>query len=108
MAIFGFLNSYIQSFTWTKARDTRNGCLLCDFKDKSGTFNGHDITIPGQGTIKAYSNKDGTKRTTEVADMIKLAVNHWRATKQRVLYVSKIRSWMRDSAEIKSRIPNCP
>ena len=91
-----------------KARDTHNGCLFCDFKDNSGTFNGQDIIIPGQGTIKAYSNNDNSRRTTEVADMIKLAINYWRATKERVLNVSKIRSWMNDSGEFKRRIPNCP
>ena len=40
--------------------------------------------------------------------MIKLAVNHWRATKERVLQVSKIRSWMNDNTEIQLSIPQCP
>jgi len=91
-----------------KARDTKTGAPFCDFKDNSGTFNGNSLVIPGQGRIQAYKNHAGSSRTTEVADMIKLVINHWRATKNRVLEVSKIRSWMNHNSKIKNIIPKCP
>ena len=91
-----------------KARDTKTNGLFCDFKDNSGTFNGNDLHIPGKGKIEAFINRDGSARTTEVADMIRLPINYWRATKKRVLHVSQIRSWMKENAEIENSVPKCP
>ena len=103
------MSSLILKINWlVKARDSRNGGLLCDFKDNSGTFNAIHITIPGQGKINSLRNQAQNERTTEVADMIKLVVNHWRVTSERILPVSKIREFMALSSEIKASIPRCP
>ena len=104
-----FVMSFILKINWLiKARDSRNGGLFCDFKDNSGTFNAIHITIPGQGKINSLRNQAQSERTTEVADMIKLVVNHWRITDERILQVSKIRELMALSSEIKASIPRCP
>ena len=102
------LSASIKTNVSIQARDSRTRAHFCDFKDNSGTFNSETINIPGQGLIKSFANKAGDTRTTEVVGMIKLAVNHWRATDERVLQVSKIRSWMNDNNLIKSIIPPCP
>ena len=86
----------------------RNGHSFCDFKDRSGTFNGRNIEIPGVGTIPAVPNIANVWKTTEILDLIKLPINYWRTTKNRILRVSTIRSWMKDNFEIKKNIPRCP
>lgn len=39
-----------------KAKDTRTSSMVCDFKDKSSTFNGNVITIPNVGQIPVLMN----------------------------------------------------
>ena len=81
--------------------------MFCDFKDASGTFNGKNVIIPGIGEINALETYNGDIRSTEVVGLIKLAVNHWRVTKKRVLSVSKLHEWSKSNSEIKKNFPRC-
>jgi len=52
--------------------------------------------------------QNGNTRSTEVVGIIKLAVNHWRVTKQRVLPVSTLHEWRKSNTKIKNNLPTCP
>merc|ERR1719259_446246 len=91
-----------------QAKNTKTGQLFCDFKDASGTFNGKSVNIPGVGKIEPLQTQSGNIRSTEVAGLIKLAVNHWRETKQRLLPVSTLHEWRKSNTEIKNNLPSCP
>ena len=93
-----------------KARDggRKTGSLYCDFKDNSGTFNSRSVNIPGIGEILPFKNQDEDTRTTEVLGLIKLAVNHWRVTRKRVLPVSTLHEWREANHIIRQNLPSCP
>jgi len=91
-----------------QAKDTKTGQSFCDFKDASGTFNSKDVNIPGVGRITPLQTQTGNTRSTEVLGLIKLAVNHWRITRQRVLPVSTLHEWRKSNTEIKNNLPLCP
>ena len=96
------------AFKATEKVRRRPSDIFCDFKDRSGTFNGNDIWIKGVGKIPAILSIANEIKTTEVLDLIKLPINYWRATKNRILQVSKIRSWMKMNPLIAQSIPICP
>ena len=104
-----FYTSFASMSSW-KARDGggKTGRLFCDFKDNSGTFNSRRVNIPGIGEILPLQNKDEDTRTTEVQGLIKLAVNHWRVTKKRVLPVSTLHEWREANHIIRKNLPDCP
>ena len=85
-----------------------NGEWICDFKDRSGTFNTKNVNIPGVGGITSYRGRGGEEKTTDVIGLIKLAVNHWRVTKKRVLPVSTLHKWRQSNPEVKNNLPSCP
>jgi len=91
-----------------QVKDTKTRQLFCDFKDASGTFNSKDVNIPGVGRIEPLKTQSNNIRSTEVVGLIKLAVNHWRVTKQRVLPVSTLHEWRKSNAKIKNNLPLCP
>ena len=91
-----------------KVTNSINGKWLCDFKDRSGTFNTKNVNIPGVGEISAFRGRGGEEKTTDVIGLIKLAVNHWRVTKKRVLPVSTLHKWRQSNPEVKNNLPSCP
>ena len=91
-----------------KVINSINGKWLCDFKDRSGTFNTKNVNIPGVGRISAFRGRGGEEKTTDVIGLIKLAVNHWRVTKKRVLPVSTLHKWRQSNPEVKNNLPLCP
>ena len=91
-----------------KVINSINGKWLCDFKDRSGTFNTKNVIIPGVGEISAFRGRGGETKTTDVIGLIKLAVNHWRVSKKRVLPVSTLHKWRQSNPEVKNNLPSCP
>ena len=90
---------------------------MCDYKDTSTTFNGGltktegmYLKIPGVGQINAMANNanNGSTRDTGVKNLIRLVVNAWRATDNRVVQVSDILKWAKGNGEVRSKIPKCP
>ena len=90
---------------------------MCDYKDTSTTFNGGStrtegmyLNISGVGQINAIANvaNRGSKRDTGVKNLIRLVVNAWRATGNRVVQVSDILNWAKGNGEVRSKIPKCP
>ena len=89
--------------------------MFCDYKDTSTTFNGGKtsgeglyLNIPGVGIIKPIPNPQNYNRVTGVKDLIRLVVNAWRATGNRVVRVSDILNWAKGNGEVRSKIPKCP
>ena len=66
------------------------------------------LDIPGVGQIKPISNPQNYNRDTGVKDLIRLVVNAWRATDNRVVRVSDILKWAKGNGEVRSKIPKCP
>ena len=98
-----------------KARNRATNELICDYIDRSTTFNGGKtgtegmyLKIPGVGQIQAIANSQNNNRDTGVKDLIELVINAWRATGNRVLQVSDILNWAKGNGEVRSKIPKCP
>merc|ERR1712235_75138 len=95
-------------FSYQKT-DSRTNALICDFKDKSSTFNANDINIPNVGSIPVLQNPmTGSSRDSGKESLPRYSINHWRITGNRVTKASDIIRYMKNNSEVKKQLPQCP